>query len=476
MPTPRAASCLPSSSSDVFAHAGVLPLAASLVPPDASAAADAVALQHELRRLSRRERLRASQSSVLAAAHEYGVSATIHSLVLATLDSFGRNHTLFAPKLVLWSDRTDCSRADLSCFFGSLPSLDETTTLTAPRGAAATTPRVAVDGVRPSLWRHFIGLWFGAGSAHAVPTEQPAALGSLEKLAAAMRTRMQATRHRSANACRKAGGGCPRVLPAHFAASADEAAILGRLPRRYTRHGRFWLLAQTLHFLTRPNAALRHQLQRERTALRLRAHQPALALHVRKGDACSHRGECRGLAEFMPEVRSVAQRYGIRTVFLATPSAEVRAETARYPEFTWLFRNESGVGGGGTERALRAGGHIRLEDGLLSRRVRAVDEWRSAMIDIYLMAECRAFVGAFSSSAARLVLALMAAGAGGCLKPFVSVDIAWCFAFLRGGPEVIRRGGPVQQEGGGDKGISRIERETRGGEAAKRVTASGMTC
>ena len=213
MPTPRAASCLPSSSSDVFAHAGVLPLAASLVPPDASAAADAVALQHELRRLSRRERLRASQSSVLAAAHEYGVSATIHSLVLATLDSFGRNHTLFAPKLVLWSDRTDCSRADLSCFFGSLPSLDETTTLTAPRGVAATTPRVAVDGVRPSLWRHFIGLWFGAGSAHAVPTEQPAALGSLEKLAAAMRTRMQAA-PRSANACRKAGGGCPRVLPA----------------------------------------------------------------------------------------------------------------------------------------------------------------------------------------------------------------------------------------------------------------------
>ena len=34
----------------------------------------------------------------------------------------------------------------------------------------------------------------------------------------------------------------------------------------------------------------------------------------------------------------------------------------------------------------------------------------------------------------------MSPGERGCAKPFVSVDINWCFAYMRGGPRVIRRG------------------------------------
>ena len=496
--------CLPDAGDGlVLSHAGSLPRVSKLLDPEAAqhvSAADASALQHDLRRLSRPSRLDASRASMLAAAHEFGVGATVHSLALATLDSLGRNQTLFAPKLVLWADREECAQADLSCFFTSLPSLDETSpprqapesadgaTQVASRRLAASRkkghghkasatgaahPRIAIDGLSQSQWRRFIDAWYGPGSAHAVPAEQPAAMASLEKLAAAMRPRMKTSRHRGATECRRTGGGCPRVLPAHFAATADEAAVLARLPHRYTRHGRFWLLAQTLHFLTRPNAALRHQLQRERAALRMRAHHPVLALHVRKGDACTHRGECRGLEAFMPEVRRAAKAYGIRAVFLATPSAEGRAETARYPEFTWLYRNVTD--------AAAASKVKRLEDGLLNRRVRAVDEWRSLMIDVYLMAEAQALIGAFSSSAARLALALMAASPDGCLKPFVSVDINWCFAFFRGGDSIIRRG--AEQYDGPRRGItaataggSRFEREARGAAAAKRVLQSGMTC
>ena len=485
----RSRFCLPGATEPVLAHAGWLPQRELLVQRNAndSMAVDGVALQHALRRLSHISRQDASRSSMLAAVYEFGVGATVHSLVLATLDSLGRNHTLFAPKLMLWSNPAECSRADLSCFFASLPSLDDASPSrsfkTGRRKAAASSKRatekaggaartrIAIEGLTPPQWSRFVDAWFGNGSAIAIPAERPDTMTSLADLAAGMRPRMQISRHRAAGACRRAGGGCPHVLPPHFPEHANEASVFARLPQRYLRHGRFWLIAQTLHFLTRPNAALRHELQRERAALRLRAHQPLLALHVRKGDACAHRGECRGLADFMPEVRRVAMAYGIRAVFLSTPSADVRAETAQYPEFTWLFRNSSS-----------AAASSRLEDGLLSRRVNALEEWRSTMIDVYLMAECEVLVGAFSSSAARLALALMASGPGGCLKPFASVDINWCFAYLRGGPAVIRRspeltGSPTgTAPASATAGGSHLEREAKADLAARRVRLSGLTC
>ena len=55
------------------------------------------------------------------------------------------------------------------------------------------------------------------------------------------------------------------------------------------------------------------------------------------------------------------------------------------------------------------------------------------MLEVYLMAESDGLVAGFSSNVARLVYALMAARAQGCLKPFISADINWCFAFLRRG-------------------------------------------
>ncbi len=32
----------------------------------------------------------------------------------------------------------------------------------------------------------------------------------------------------------------------------------------------------------------------------------------------------------------------------------------------------------------------------------------------------------------------MAARSGGCLKPFISTDINWCYAFFRGGAQVVQ--------------------------------------
>ena len=60
---------------------------------------------------------------------------------------------------------------------------------------------------------------------------------------------------------------------------------------------------------------------------------------------------------------------------------------------------------------------------------------------MYLLAEGAVFLGSFMSNAARLAYSLMSAGTEGCLRPYQSADINWCYAFFKGGPSVIRRDG-----------------------------------
>ena len=134
-------------------------------------------------------------------------------------------------------------------------------------------------------------------------------------------------------------------------------------------------------------------------------------------------------------MRRLAAAYGIRSVFLATPSFDVLRETANYPELRWLSLN-----GTAAQDVLHSHRFVRLEDSLVARKLDAVREWQRLMLDVYLMAESQALVGAFSSNTVRLAYSLMSAGAGGHLKPFVSLDVNWCFAFFRGGPHVLRRG------------------------------------
>ena len=386
-----------------------------------TAPAESHSLQHALHALAEPRRVHVTRTAAFLAVREYGAGATIHALVLAVLDALGRNETLFSPKLLLWAQPEACERADLSCFFASLPSLDTV-------GIGSSGP--VVDGLGPRQWRRLMDAWFGKHSAHQLRNTH-AALPTFDKLHAKLRPRLLASKHRGASVCRHTQTGCPRLLPAHFSETTDEASVMQRLPTPWLRRGRFWLVSQVLQFLTRPNFALQQRLTRARAELRFAEHQPVLAVHVRKGDACTHRGECRGLAGSMPQIEQMAASYGFRSIFLATPSADVLEETARYPEFRWLFQN--------TTRT-QPPGAARIEDALLQGRVEALREWQDFMLEVYLMSESQALVGAFSSNAVRLAYSLMATNAGGCLKPFISTDINWCHAFFRGGPEVLRRG------------------------------------
>ena len=428
----------PGAPDFMLEHEEALPAQSQLAAPSPDSEAEAI--QSRLLSLARRADVRPSQASILLSAHEFGVGSTINgasterpacpdhctalrplasavvsAMVMVVLDALGRGHTLFLPKLRLWSQRDVCDRADMSCFFDSLPSLRSLhSQLELTHGVEATR--------RSDHNRQWATI-----------------LRALEDDCAGKRCpdRVQ----RTYNACRTAQIPCPRLLKRTAALKLDETSILRRLPHQWVRRGRFWLVSQVLAFLTQPNAELRLLLENARSALHFQEHQPILALHVRKGDACTARGECRGLKHFMPQVWRMASAYGFRSVFLSTPSPEVQAETARYPRFRWLFLNSTR-----TSEAMSARGIVRIEDGLRKHTFGPVLEWQRYMLDLYLMADAQALVGSFSSNAARLAYSLMAQP--DCIKPFYSGDNNWCWAFGRSGGEVVRRGsGPAEGPG-----------------------------
>eukprot|EP00966_Prymnesium_polylepis_P186362 4319661-Prymnesium_polylepis.1 len=117
----------------------------------------------------------------------------------------------------------------------------------------------------------------------------------------------------------------------------NESALRERLDARWARRGRFWLVSQLLTFLTTPNGRLRAKLDSARAELGL-AGGAYLGLHVRAGDACRDRGDCRGLKEAMPAVTRMVQAYGFGTVFLATPDPAVLAEVGNYSNVTFRAR------------------------------------------------------------------------------------------------------------------------------------------
>lgn len=357
--------------------------------------ADAVALQRELEMLHTRQNVPAAKAMVFLSAHENGVGSTINSLVLAVLDVLGKRNTLFSPPLVLWSPKELCSRQDMSCYFSSLPPVRNDTP-----------------------WGQVLRSLPGAGSADRVKLAR-------EK-------------------CKAARIDCPHLVTKTYSEKANELEILRRLPDRWLRQGRFWLVSQVLHFLTKPNDELQARLQRARTELRLDGSSfgPMLGLHVRKGDACTGRGECRRLVDFMPSVRSVASMYGIKSILLATPSLDVQEETKKYPEYMWHFLPNARDS---ATAQMKFKSVNTIEDGL-RRRAKSpeffnpVSEWQRYMVEIYLLASCNVFVGSFTSNAARLAYSLMAAnGEKSCLKPFYSGDMNWCWAYGRFGPDISRR-------------------------------------
>ena len=396
----------PGAPDFVLEHEEAVPPSSALTSavPDA----EAVAMRARLDALARRTSVRPSQASILLSAHEFGVGSTINSMVMVVLDALGRGHTLFLPRLRLWAQPNLCARADMSCFFDSLPSLVSLRSSRLPAHPASAEVRR-----NRKHWDVILGALTECSGKRCPDRVQ-----------------------RTYNVCRTEQIACPRLLKRTVALKLNESVVLRRLPAQWVGRGRFWLISQVLAWLTKPNSALQQRLEAAKAMLRFEEHQPVLAVHVRKGDACTARGECRGLAHFMPQVWRFASAYGFRSVFLSTPSADVQAETTRYPRFQWLYINSTDTSAAMAKRRI-----ARIEDGLRQRAFGPLHEWQRYMLDVYLIAASQAVVGSFSSNAARLAYSLMAASdSSDCLKPFYSGDNNWCWAFGRAGGQVVRKG------------------------------------
>ena len=455
-------------------HLQGLPEPEELEEPDDDE--DAIALSDKLFELARRpvtdKKMSLDKAVLLPVVPAYGVGATISSLIYPVLEALASDATLFAPAMHNWTSPT-CKQRDLSCYFDSLPSLpDHTARLLETRrkqgkmhlkGATEMLSRVHAptpEENAESLCAITMELGMGcpklqnpsatataqksggeasvrAQSKHALQPEgiedEEPKLTPLERLTNSMKRPLSLSqlkdKYSSPLGIEKGVFNLTNGFSVY-----DEAQLISRLDKRWLKRGRFWLISQVIKFITTPNAKLKKRLDAEREQLG-EMERPVLGLHVRKGDACGDRGECRSLKDYMPTVNQMIDKYGYRTVFLATPDPNVIEEVANFSEVTFRFLPVTNT------TALMKAQHFRkIDDAIAAGVVDAGNEFEEAMISTYLLSEADGFIGGFSSNAARVAYSVMAAGPQGCLKPFDSFDINWCAAFGKGGPQVLRRG------------------------------------
>lgn len=421
----------------VLDHAAGMPEPSKLHA--ATADEDAMELFNQLHALSRRRVVKLSEVSLITRPPEYGAGSTLHMLIFPVLESLIEGRTLFWPHLALWAPK-DCAAQDLSCYFDALPSLSQFT-VDWRHGALRRLDEVEEQGRTPRGRQRstlFIeeeiakvsdgdNTWM-TKSDH--PEEHPLAR-QLRKGCSSRPSLPEELLFNKQQTTSSCGVRTLDLDPGPMFEHYDEVALFAKLNPRFLRHGRFWLISQVLHFLTRPNARLQADLDQKRSALRLRP--PSLSLHIRKGDACTHRGDCRDLKYYMPRIEALVSRYGLKSIFLSTPSADVIQDTANYPHLHFAHTPTTP-----TTAILRAHNLTRIEEGLGLGLIDTGLEFRAYMVDIYLLAEGAAFLGAFTSNAARLAYSLMSAGNQGCLKPYESADINWCYGVCKGGAGVIR--------------------------------------
>ena len=409
----------PGSTDYVLDHVDGFPGQESMHP--ATADEDAHELFKQLISRRRMDTIPLDKVSIISKAPEYGAGSLLHMLIYPLLQAFIDGRVLFAPQLRLWAPK-DCEASDLTCYFSSLPSLNEYYV----DAAAKVLRRKKTSRVlhmEQLDWHHELDEnWLQKKEAHIVtPVEK-----MLRQLCNST-NKDDPYEYFTTDHC----GVQLLNLDVKVLMRFEEVAVFNRMDDRFTRHGRFWLISQMLHFLTRPNNGLKKQLDDHRTALRLRP--PYLSLHIRKGDACTARGDCRDLKYYMPHIQSLRAKYSLNSVFLSTPSQSVLDEIKNYPDLHFVHMPVSNA----TEVMKQH--HIdQLEEGLGQGYIDAGDELRHYMVDMYMLSEGSAFLGGFTSNAARLAYSLMSAGTEGCLKPYESTDINWCFAFGKLGSSVIR--------------------------------------
>lgn len=198
------------------------------------------------------------------------------------------------------------------------------------------------------------------------------------------------------------------------------------LPPSHRSIGFFASVSLILRYIFRPSPALATRLEQEKKAIKWPSvGSPVLGIHYRAGDSCLEEvhalgRKCEGFDVTMKEADRLQQKYGFRHIFLATDDDSVFNELEKYSN--WTFHFIEGIDRGGLRK-------VKLIDELLKEgSINGCREAFECSMDIFLLAQCSAFIGKFSSNIDRLAYNLMFAGAGRHL-PHVSMDNEWCFDY-----------------------------------------------
>mmetsp|Transcript_26367 Transcript_26367/g.51108 ORF Transcript_26367/g.51108 Transcript_26367/m.51108 type:complete len:479 (-) Transcript_26367:44-1480(-) len=184
--------------------------------------------------------------------------------------------------------------------------------------------------------------------------------------------------------------------------------------------------AEIMAYLFEPTDGVLQQVRTRTVELGFPRDRPVIGLHVRLGDACSdnmapeRKLMCEPLVDYMPLVNDIAERYGIKDVYLTTDSTQAVADTEKFPMYNWIMDKK--------QRRMSGGyGGKRIEDAIVQGEEDGNRVGKAALLDILLLSQADALVGKLGSNFGRAALEIHAAKRR-ILSPFQSLDSSWCFA------------------------------------------------
>ena len=192
----------------------------------------------------------------------------------------------------------------------------------------------------------------------------------------------------------------------------------------FAAKGHFWQRMLQIAYLMRLRPETERLLDLPGLKQRIGFVHPIIGVHVRSGDGCRHGTRamlfhCRSLAEYLPDVRTLATKYNTTRVYVATDDPQVIADTAKFKdEFTFVFADE--------DRSVYRS-DAKIEDRMVQRRM-PVDQhavMTSTLRDIFLLAEGDYLVTHQASAMSRLALQI-ATERHKAVPPYISLDGPYC--------------------------------------------------
>ena len=223
--------------------------------------------------------------------------------------------------------------------------------------------------------------------------------------------------------CMLKGGACGDVDRRAFLQTPTEFSGMGLL---------FWRALQTSTLLT-PTAETWRELAVEAVKQRIGFQHPIIGVHVRSGDGCKHGMRarlfgCMAFEDYLPDINTMATRYGPRRVFVATDSADMLEQAKRFAdryEIVHIDFDRTSLDG---EALGKHEGRARKIENRLYGGDGSLDPhglMTSAMLDMELLSDCDYLVTHQASTMSRLVLT-MATAKRRQVPPFSSLDGPFC--------------------------------------------------